>query len=129
MECEELILPDWSPPNDPARAKAGYGLVAIMMETKIAATMVAKMMTSKKAMMIATTMATIMAKMMESKIATMMATTVAIMMETTMASKEQLQLAGGHYLLWTSPLIFVTETATTMMIMRETLLVMQQHLV
>ena len=121
MECEELILPDWSPPNDPARAKAGYGLVAIMMETKIAATMVAKMMTSKKAMMIATTMATIMAKMMESKKATMMATT--------MASKEQMQLAGGHYLLWTSPLIFVTETATTMMIMRETLLVMQQHLV
>merc|ERR1712001_606156 len=45
----------------------------------------------------------------------MIATTVAIMMETTMASKEQLQLAGGHYLLWTSPLIFVSETATTMM--------------
>ena len=34
MECEEFILPDWSPPNDPAmpcRPKAGYGLVVMMM--------------------------------------------------------------------------------------------------
>ena len=28
MECEESILPDWSPPDNP---KAGYGLVHIMM--------------------------------------------------------------------------------------------------
>ena len=36
MECEEFILPDWSPPNDPARPcrpKAGYGLVVMMMMT------------------------------------------------------------------------------------------------
>ena len=36
MECEEFILPDWSPPDDPARPcrpKACYGLVMIMMKT------------------------------------------------------------------------------------------------
>ena len=34
MECEEFVLPDWSPPDDPVRPcrpKAGYGLVMIMM--------------------------------------------------------------------------------------------------
>ena len=31
MECEEFILPDWSPVDDPARPKAGYGPVMIMM--------------------------------------------------------------------------------------------------
>ena len=34
MECEEFILPDWSPPDNPARPcrpKAGYGLVMMMM--------------------------------------------------------------------------------------------------
>ena len=34
MECEEFILPDWSPPDDsarPCRPKAGYGLVVMMM--------------------------------------------------------------------------------------------------
>ena len=34
MECEEFILPDWSPPDDPARPcrpKAGHGLVKIML--------------------------------------------------------------------------------------------------
>ena len=34
MECEEFILPDWSPPDDPARPcrpKAGHGLVMMMM--------------------------------------------------------------------------------------------------
>ena len=34
MECEEFILPDWSPPQDPARPcrpQAGYGLVMMMM--------------------------------------------------------------------------------------------------
>ena len=25
MECEEFILPDWSPPNDPARVLAAEG--------------------------------------------------------------------------------------------------------
>ena len=34
MECEEFILPDWSPPDDsarPCRPKAGHGLVMIIM--------------------------------------------------------------------------------------------------
>ena len=34
MECEEFILPDWSPPDDPGRPcrpKAGHGLVMMMM--------------------------------------------------------------------------------------------------
>ena len=38
MECEELILLDWSPLDDPARPclpKAGYGLVMMMMAMKV----------------------------------------------------------------------------------------------
>ena len=44
MECEEIILPDWSPPEDPARPcrpMAGYGLVMMMMRVLVLVVMIA----------------------------------------------------------------------------------------